>query len=139
MTGILSPVIPPLTGGSGGGSGTVTAVSVVTAHGFAGTVGNPTTTPAITLTTSVTGILKGDGTSISAATADTDYLTPGTAASTYVPQTTAVNGHALSGNISLTYADVGADGAGAATAALATAEAYTDAYFPVSNAHLAAQ
>ncbi len=58
------------------GSGTVTTVSVVTANGFAGTVANDTTTPAITLTTSVTGILKGNGTAISAATADTDYATP---------------------------------------------------------------
>lgn len=35
---------------SGGGSGTVTSVSVVTANGISGTVANPTTTPAITLT-----------------------------------------------------------------------------------------
>lgn len=33
-----------------GGSGTVTSVSVVTANGVSGTVANPTTTPAITLT-----------------------------------------------------------------------------------------
>jgi hypothetical protein len=57
----------------GGGSGTVTTVSVVTANGFAGTVANASTTPAITLTTTVTGILKGNGTSVSAATAGTDY------------------------------------------------------------------
>jgi hypothetical protein len=63
-------------GGGGGGSGTVTSVSVATANGFAGTVANPTTTPAITMKTSVTGILKGNGTSVSAATAGTDYLTP---------------------------------------------------------------
>lgn len=58
---------------SGGGSGTVTSVSVVTANGFAGTVATATTTPAITLTTTITGILKGNGTAISAATAGTDY------------------------------------------------------------------
>lgn len=57
----------------GGGSGTVTTVSVATANGFAGTVANATTTPAITLTTSITGILKGNATAISAATAGTDY------------------------------------------------------------------
>lgn len=56
-----------------GGSGTVTSVSVVTANGFAGTVANATTTPAITLSTTVTGILKGNGTAISAATPGTDY------------------------------------------------------------------
>lgn len=55
------------------GDGTVTDVSVVTANGFAGTVATSTTTPAITLSTTVTGILKGDGTAISAATAGTDY------------------------------------------------------------------
>ena len=60
---------------SGGGSGTVTTVSVVSANGFAGTVATATTTPAITLSTTITGLLKGDGTSISAATAGTDYLT----------------------------------------------------------------
>jgi len=36
--------------GGGGGSGTVTTVSVATANGISGTVANPTTTPAITLT-----------------------------------------------------------------------------------------
>jgi hypothetical protein len=61
--------------------GTVTTVSVVSANGFAGTVANATTTPAITLTTSITGLLKGNGTAISAATSGTDYApaTSGTA------------------------------------------------------------
>lgn len=49
------------------GGGTVTDVSVVSANGFAGTVANSTTTPAITLTTSITGLIKGNGTAISAA------------------------------------------------------------------------
>lgn len=49
-------------------SGTVTSVSVVSTNGFAGTVATATTTPAITLTTSITGILQGNGTAISAAT-----------------------------------------------------------------------
>ena len=53
--------------GGGGGSGTVTSASVVTANGLAGTVATATTTPAITLSTTVTGILKGNGTAISAA------------------------------------------------------------------------
>ena len=60
-----------------GGSGTVTSVSVVTANGFAGTVATATTTPAITLTTTITGVLKGNGTAISAASAGTDYVAPG--------------------------------------------------------------
>lgn len=59
---------------SGGGSGTVTDASVVTANGFAGTVATSTTTPAITLTTTVTGIVKGNGTALSAAVSNTDYL-----------------------------------------------------------------
>jgi hypothetical protein len=60
--------------GAGGGSGTVTNVSVVSANGFAGTVANAGTTPAITMQTSVTGLLKGNGTAISAAVASTDYM-----------------------------------------------------------------
>lgn len=56
--------------------GTVTSASVVSANGFAGTVATATTTPAITLTTSITGVLKGNGTAISAAVAGTDYVTP---------------------------------------------------------------
>ncbi len=55
------------------GSGTVTDVSVVSANGFAGSVATSTTTPAITLSTTITGVLKGDGTAISAASASTDY------------------------------------------------------------------
>jgi len=58
------------------GSGTVTTVSVVSANGLAGSVANATTTPAITLSTSITGVLKGNGTAISAATAGTDYVAP---------------------------------------------------------------
>ena len=55
------------------GSGSVTSVSVVSANGFAGTVATSTTTPAITLSTSITGVLKGNGTAISAAVSGTDY------------------------------------------------------------------
>ena len=54
-------------------TGTVTSISVVSANGLAGTVATATTTPAITLSTSITGILKGNGTAISAATSGTDY------------------------------------------------------------------
>jgi hypothetical protein len=64
-----------------GGGGTVTSVSVVTANGLAGTVATPTTTPAITLTTTVTGVVKGNGTALSAAVAGTDYVAPGAYAS----------------------------------------------------------
>src|SRR5690349_7099963 len=47
---------------SGGGSGTVTDVTVVTANGFAGSVATSTTTPAITIQAIGTaGILTRDG------------------------------------------------------------------------------
>ncbi|PWG79404.1 beta strand repeat-containing protein [Pararcticibacter amylolyticus] len=57
-----------LTATGGGGSGTVTTVGVATANGFAGDVANATSTPQITLKTTVNGILQGNGTGISAAT-----------------------------------------------------------------------
>ena len=59
-------------------SGTVTNTSVVNANGFTGTVATSTTTPAITLKTTVNGLLKGNSTTgvVSAATAGTDYLAP---------------------------------------------------------------
>lgn len=58
------------------GAGTVTTVSVVPANGFTGTVATATSTPAVTVATSITGVLKGNGTAISAATAGTDYSIP---------------------------------------------------------------
>ena len=54
-------------------TGTVSSVSVVSANGLAGTVATATTTPAITLSTTITGLLKGNGTAISAAASGTDY------------------------------------------------------------------
>ena len=49
-----------------GSGGTVTTVSVASANGFAGTVANATTTPAITISTSITGLLYGNGTALAA-------------------------------------------------------------------------
>jgi hypothetical protein len=57
----------------GGGSGSVTNVSVATANGLQGSVVNPSTTPTITLGTYVNGIAKGNGTAFVAAVAGTDY------------------------------------------------------------------
>ena len=68
------------------GTGTVTAVSVATANGLAGTSSGGAT-PALTLSTSVTGVVKGNGTALSAATAGTDYVAPGTATSFTALQT----------------------------------------------------
>jgi len=50
----------------------VSTAAIATANGFAGTNTNGT----VTLTTTVTGITKGNGTALSAATAGTDYLAP---------------------------------------------------------------
>jgi hypothetical protein len=81
-----------------GGTGTVTSVSVVSANGFAGTVATATTTPAITLSTSITGVLKGNGTAISAATAGTDYVAPGTATTFTAAQSFTASGILLKGS-----------------------------------------
>lgn len=86
---------------TGAGSGTVTTISVVTANGFAGTVATPTTTPAITLTTSVTGLLKGNGTAVSAAASGTDYA-PATAV------TSSLKGNGSGGFAAATLNDNGA-------------------------------
>lgn len=116
----------------GSGGGTVTALSVVTANGFAGTVANPSTTPAITLTVTATGILKGNGTAISAAVSGTDYApaTTGTgilkgngsggfstaaSGTDYAPATTGSS--ALKGNGSGGFAAATLNDVGAATAA----------------------
>lgn len=51
----------------------VSTISVSSANGLSGSVSNPTTTPSITLSTSVSGMVKANGTAFSAATAGTDY------------------------------------------------------------------
>jgi hypothetical protein len=91
---VLAQYYPP-SGGGGGGSGTVTNASVVSANGFAGTVANSTTTPAITLSTSITGILKGNGTAISAASAGTDYQAPITLTTTGTSGAATLSGNTL--------------------------------------------
>lgn len=65
--GAVSWVTPAATG--------VTNVSIVAANGFSGTIATPTTTPAITLTTTLTAdaLVKSDGTGFVAAVAGTDY------------------------------------------------------------------
>ena len=76
---------------NGKGSGTVTAVSVVSANGFAGTSSGGAT-PALTLTTSITGVLKGNGTAISAATSGTDYSAGTSALATGILKSTTTTG-----------------------------------------------
>ncbi len=81
---------------TGVGSGTVTSVSVTTGNGFTGTVATATTTPAITIGTNVTGMLKGNGTAISAATVRTDYAEPTTALATgLLKNTTGTGAHTI--------------------------------------------
>ncbi len=89
------------------GTGTVTSVSVVSANGFAGTVATATTTPAITISTTITGIIKGNGTAISAASAGTDYaglasnntFTGVTTLAKVVQTVTAMSAQALDGTL----------------------------------------
>ena len=133
------------------GTGTVTSVSVVSANGFAGTVATATSTPAITISTTITGILQGNGTAISAATtgdltdAGTDGITitngtgavlgTGTSIAQHVADTThngylsstdwnTFNGKQASGNyITALTGDVTATGPGSVAATLATVNA----------------
>lgn len=85
----------------GTGMGSVTTVSVVTANGFAGSVSTASTTPAITVSTTVTGLLKGNGTAISAAVAGTDYAAATTGSA-------ALKGNGSGGFAAATLNDVGA-------------------------------
>lgn len=62
--------------GSVTSSGTVTSISVASANGLAGTSNGNAATPQLTLSTSVNGMVKANGTGFSAATAGTDYVIP---------------------------------------------------------------
>lgn len=73
------------------GSGAVTSVSVASANGFAGSSSGGAT-PALTLTTTITGVLKGNATAISAATAGTDYSAGTNALSTGILKSTTTTG-----------------------------------------------
>jgi len=85
---------PGVSGGAsgGGGSGTVTTISVATANGFAGTVANATTTPVVTMKTTITGLLKGNGTAVSEATVGTDYSAGTSALATGIVKSTTATG-----------------------------------------------
>lgn len=117
-----------ISGTISGGSGTVTSVSVASANGFAGTVATATTTPAITLTTSITGILKGNGTAISAAVAGDfptlNQSTTGSAATLTTTRTIwgqSFNGSAnVTGTLALGTSDLTLTGSVGATGARAT-------------------
>lgn len=73
--------------GTGGSNtnGTVTSVGVNTANGFAGTVSNNATNARISITTSVNGILLGDGTNAAALTLPTHTVLGNTTSGTAAP------------------------------------------------------
>lgn len=91
------------------GSGTVTSVSGEPANGFTVSVADETTTPEITVGTSVSGLLKGSDGALAEAEAGTDYVAP------------TGSGADLTG---ITAAQVGADASGAASTAQTAAETY---------------
>lgn len=69
----------------------LTSVAVTSANGFAGTSSGGTT-PSLTLTTNITGLLKGNGTAMSAATAGTDYSAGTSALATGILKSTTTTG-----------------------------------------------
>lgn len=114
----------------GGGSGSVTSVSVVSANGLAGTVATATTTPAITLSTTITGLLKGNATAISAATAGSDYSAGTSALATGIVKSTTSTG-------ALSIASAGTDylapaGSGAALTGIPTSVSNADGSLSVT-------
>ena len=66
-------------------------MSVVSANGFAGSSSGGAT-PALTLSTSITGVIKGNGTAISAATVGTDYSVGTSALATGILKSTTTTG-----------------------------------------------
>jgi hypothetical protein len=113
---------------SGGGSGGVSSISVATANGLAGS-SSGVTTPTLTLSTTITGLLKGNGTAISAASAGTDYISP-TLPST---QILVGNGSNVATPVSMT-GDVSINNTGVTTvAALATKQNLYSNYYVVST------
>jgi len=77
---------------NGKGSGSVTSVSVTSGNGFAGSVTTASTTPAITISTSITGMIKGNGTAISAASAGVDYSAGTSSLATGIIKSTTTTG-----------------------------------------------
>ena len=73
---------------------------MASANGFAGTVANAATTPAVTLETTVTGLLKGNGTAVSAAVSGTDYDAAGAAAAA-AAASLPLSGGTMSGSIAM--------------------------------------
>ena len=72
-------------------AGGVSSISVASANGFAGTSSGGST-PALTLTTTITGLLKGNSTAISAASAGVDYSAGTSALATGILKSTTSTG-----------------------------------------------
>jgi hypothetical protein len=141
------------------GAGTVSTVSIITANGFAGTVANATSTPAITLSTSITGILQGNGTAISAATignltdTGTDGITVGNGTGVVLGSGTTISQHVAdtthsgylsstdwntfngktSGGITALTGDGAASGPGSAALTLATVNSNVGSFGTAAN------
>jgi hypothetical protein len=69
----------------------VTSIAIASSNGFAGSSSGGAT-PTLTLSTSITGLLKGNGTAISAATAGTDYSAGTSALATGILKSTTTTG-----------------------------------------------
>ena len=123
------------------GTGSVTTVSVATANGFQGSVATPTSTPVITLQTSVSGMLKGSGNALVAATAGTDYQTPYAILSTLGGLSSSAGWLYNNGSGTLSYstptaAQVGALASGAQAVDSAKLNGQLPAYYQVAYAVL---
>jgi hypothetical protein len=82
---------------SGSGAGAVNTIGIAVGNGFTGTTGGTASDPRLTIAlNSLTGMLKGGGSTISVATAGTDYVIPAALAS-YLP----LAGGTMTGNILL--------------------------------------
>lgn len=123
-------------------AGGVTSISVASANGFAGTSSGGAT-PALTISTSISGVLKGNGTAISAASSTTDYVAPGGALGTPSSGTlTNCSGLSLTTGVTGTL-PVGSGGTGATTqtayAVLCGGTTGTGAYQSIASVGTAGQ
>jgi len=75
LSSLTVDVYGRITAASSGTGGSVSSISVASSNGFTGSSSGGAT-PTLTLATSVTGLIKGNGSSLSAATANSDYLVP---------------------------------------------------------------
>lgn len=100
------------------GAGTVTSVAVASANGLAGSSSGGAT-PSLTLSTTITGIAKGNGTALSAATSGTDYSAGTSSLSTGIVKSTTSTG-ALSIAISSDFPTLNQNTSGTATNVTAT-------------------